>query len=216
MTSSLSIKKRLEQPQVWTFGDPETSTLGGWDDHYLTPGHTHECHPDYKAVPIGNPYGFMMCVKRDTSPKKSCNDTSEYTEKKENGYFRYSSDLYNTKAKRPVQLYNPDFYNERRTPNEGLLITDDYLHLPIKYNGSGVYPIHTPTDSTTPYPPGYFEYGYSRKLKPPYKYDIVRGIQAYPVYRNMQQYNQPMTPIDPLFLNEPGNCPSGKYQYNSP
>jgi len=204
MTSSLSLQKRKERPDLWTFGDPETSTLGGWEDHYITPGHTHECAPGFKATPIGNPYGFMVCTRINTEPQRPCNSI-DYSSV--NGYNRYSSDLYNPKKDFPRQVYNPDYYSDRRTPNERILIQRDYLHLPIKFNATGITPIHTPTDSNTPYPPGYFEYGYSSNTCPPYVYDVTRAVQAYPVWRNMQQYNQPTKPITDLKL---------KGQYQSP
>lgn len=187
MTSSWLLKNRKLHAQRWgisNFGDPDNA-LGGWEDHYLIPGGTKECHPDYVAHPIGSPYGFMMCVKRkfpngqglDAGPTMCPFQPAD-----NNGMKKFTSDLYDPHKRTQSQMYNPDNYYNRTTPNEEYLHRFDYLARPMWYDGTGVHPIHTPG------PRRYNEYGFSYTTLPPYKYDVQRLQQPYPVWKREQEF----------------------------
>lgn len=185
MTSSWLLQKRKEMGNVWgiqNFGDPNNA-LGGWEDHYITPGHTSECHPNYEAIPIGNPYGFMVCKKRkykngrDMSTVLDPIDPSRF-----NGYHKYRSDIYRPWREKPIQITDPYKYELRTIPNESYLQRNDYIARPLFYSGTGIQPIHTPGDRK------YYEYGYSYNDYPPYKYDITQLHQRYPVWKEEKKY----------------------------
>ena len=182
MTASAALTKRKRMAPTWKFGFPD-SPLGGWEDHYLTPG-DHPCHPNYVSIPIGSPYGFQVCVKRKGHCGKTLDvpqveiDPSEW-----NGYNKYQADMYRPWRDSQIQMYDPYAYSDRRTPNQSELITDDYLHLPIKYNGTGINPVHTPGDVR------FYEYGYSYTKNPPYKYDVQRLEQGYPVWKDEKKFH---------------------------
>nr|QBK86390.1 MAG: uncharacterized protein LCMAC102_01850 [Marseillevirus LCMAC102] len=199
MTSSWALTKRKEMADVWNvsnFGNPENS-LGGWEDHYIINGACRECHPDFEAIPIGNPYGFMVC-KRRKFPVKPNNmiDASKYPDgmsldvphdpidpSQFNGYNKYMADMYRPWRTTQIQLSNPYNYYDRTTPNEALLHQKDYLAREIYYSGNGIKPVHTPGQRK------YSEYGYSFTNSPPYKYDVTRLHQAYPVWKDTQIYH---------------------------
>jgi len=220
MTSSWLLSQRKKQKSVWNidnFSNPG-NTLGGWEDHYITPGHTHECHPDYTAIPIGNPYGFMVC-KRKTEKKvcENCgfeNDipikgtsvaSSNQNRKclscqkildvvsnenlhKLNGYHKFSADLYRPWQKEAIQITDPYSYYSRKTPNEQYLHANDYLSREIVYNSNGIDPIHTPG------PRKYREYGFAFTPKiPPRKYDVQQLHQKYPYWEKEMLRNGDMT-----------------------
>lgn len=194
MTSSLSLLKRRQMGNIWNidnFSYPGEDPLGGWEDHYVTDGANGECLPSYYAIPIGNPYGFMMCVKRKGDGGKTLDiiqdpiDASRW-----NGYHKYSADMYRPWRKTAIQHFDPLYYHDRRTPHEAELIANDHLRLPMKYNATGVSPIHTP--GKPPEKTRFFEYGFSyTDDHPPYKYDITREQQPYPVWKNTQEYHYP-------------------------
>lgn len=201
MTSSVYVKQRVADAQKWDFGDIS--------DHYLRPW--GECHPDYKAIPIDNPYGVKVCVKRHPEP------TSPPVF---NGYFRASPKLYepitsqleqrNSRsftAKYVTQAgRNPQRYSDRRMPHEQDLLRSDYPKLDINYEGTGIRPLHAPNDEYGPY----YQYGFSytphensnpRSMEwhpriathpsqtvPPVKYDITRLQQPYPVWKDEHSY----------------------------
>lgn len=173
---------------VWdisNFGDTNNS-LGGWEDHYITDGASHECHPDYEAIPIGNPYGFMVCKKKKYPNGRGLDsaydpiDPSVY-----NGYNRYQADLYQPWQETPIQMTNPYNYYDRTVPNETFFHQRDYLSRETQYSGTGVRPIHTPG------PRKYLEYGfaYGQRATPPYKYDVTQLHQRYPQWREIQIYH---------------------------
>lgn len=186
MTSSLALKKRKEMCPIWNFEQPGDS-LGGWESHYITPGGTHECHPDYEATPIGNPYGFMICRKRQLPQPKPELQYNNSDENNSNGYHKYQVNLYDPNIKTPVQPYNPYYMKDRRTPYQADLIREDYLDRDFKYNGTGVKAIHTPP-GTGDSGEKYYEYGYSYIDRPPYKYDITRLQQPYPVWKAEKEF----------------------------
>lgn len=211
MTSSWALSKRKERPDIWGVGNltesvSENSPLGGWEDHYVTPGHTHECHPDFKAIPIGNPYGFMMCVRKKASQLNECRGYARIggsvpDPQKLNGVVRFSNDLYDPRRIQPRQDFNPTPIAQRQgldprraaIPNLQYLIENDYIYRPFNYNGTGIGPAFA-TEGTPnpniPSPPytrdgeGRFpSYAYSALRNPPYKFDITRLEQPYPVWR---------------------------------
>ncbi len=205
MTSSFVIKKIDEQRNLWTYARPH-ATLGGMEDRYLrTEG---ECHPDFAAVPIGNPTGMKMCVRKPDACGNTIGDTQEAKQKQliegTQGYFRGSVDLYDVYRMEPYQQINPEAYATRRTPWEADLIRRDYLHKPINYGGSGINPVRTPhqkLDANSPY----WEYDFTftpmedkltgRRIAtkfsenvPPPKYDINQLHQRYPVWKREGEY----------------------------
>ncbi len=194
MTSSLALLRRRQMGNVWNidkFSYPGESPLGGWEDHYITNGATGECHPNYYAIPIGNPYGFMVCVKRKGYEGKTLDvPQREIDPSIFNGYNKYMADLYRPWRKTAIQHFNPYYYFDRRTPHEAELIQNDHIRLPMKYNGTGVNPIRTP--GRPPEKTRFFEYGYSHTdERPPYKYDTTRQQQPYPVWKDEQEFHYP-------------------------
>jgi len=179
MTSSWSLTKRkqmrdLDGRLTWDvtkFGNPNDG-MGGEASQFITPGHTHECPPGYVATSIGNPYGFLMCSKKEITPSQI--DPSVY-----NGYNRYQADLY-TPNELPRQISDAYGYYDRVIPNESFLHQYDYIAREIRYDGIGVTPLRTPG------PRPYAEYGFSYTKDPPYKYDIQQLHQKYPLWKEEQ------------------------------
>lgn len=188
MTSSWQLKQRKLQKERWAvsnFGDPNNS-LGGWEDHYIIPGGTRECHPDYTAHPIGNPYGFMICAKRKFPNGKgldSGNTMCPMQVADMNGFHRYSADLYDPRKETQTQMYNPDDYYKRTTPHEEFFHTHDFLTREIHFNSTGIRPIHVGGDRK------YLEYAMSYTNSPPSrKYDVTRLHQLYPIWKEEQSH----------------------------
>lgn len=182
MTSSWALTKRKQMMdpdgnKTWSISkfSSQDDGMGGWSNHYITPGHTHECAPGYKNTPIGNPYGFGMCVKMD-QPTPTI-DPSVF-----NGYNRYQTDLYDPTNEVPRQVSNPYGFYERRIPNESFLRQRDYISREIKYDGIGTKLWRTPG------PVKYKEYGFGFDKEPPYKYDIQQLHQKYPLWKEEQIY----------------------------
>lgn len=191
---------------VSNFGDTDNA-LGGWEDHYITPGGTHECHPDYEAIPIGNQYGFMVCKKRKYPNGKGMDVVQDPIDPSQfNGYNKYMSDLYRPWRTTQIQMTDPYNYYDRTTPNESMLHQRDYLAREIQYSGAGIKPVHTPGDRK------YHEYGYSYTSEPPYKYDVQRLHQAYPIWTETQKYHgMPQSSIDELDQTYNSSVPSGTW-----
>lgn len=198
MTSSFTIKKINEQRDLWNYALPN-ATLGGMEDRYIrTQG---ECHPDFAAIPIGNPQGANLCVRR----LDPCGNTigtmlqrkSEKQIEDSQGFYRGSVNLYDVKDMVPYQQINPEEYSSRRIPWEGDLVRRDYLHRQINYGATGITPVRTPhelLDADKPYWSYDFVYTpiedpltgrrVATKLSdnvPPPKYDITQLHQRYPV-----------------------------------
>jgi len=115
------------------------------------------------------------------------------------GYHRGSVDLYDPKQNFPNQKWNPQYYSDRRIPYEQDLLRADYIRLPLEFSGTGIKTTRIPhelRDSDQPY----FQYGYSftqkeddatgnrtatrwDQTRPPYKYDITRLHQPYPIWK---------------------------------
>lgn len=197
MTSSWMLKQRKLHADRWSisnFGDPNNA-LGGWEDHYMIPGGTKECHPDYVAHPIGGPYGFMICARKKFGNNEDMSIGSSvcsFQPSDQNGYKRYSSNLYDTRQKTPTQLYNPDSYHDRRIPYEEYLHANDYLSRPLAYDGTGTRPIHTPPSTQGQ---KYSEYGFSYTTSiAPAKYDVRRLHQAFPIWKAEQEFTGVIPP----------------------
>ncbi len=193
MTSSWLLEQRKKNWPIWSisnFGNPDNS-LGGWEDHYIVDGAHRECHPDYQAIPMGNPYGFMVCKKKKYPDGRGLDtphdpiDPSGY-----NGYNKYQADLYRPWRETAIQITDPYNYYDRTIPNEEFLHRRDYIARETQYNGTGVTPIHTPG------PRKYREYGFAYSdagegvvAKPPYKYDVTQLHQRYPQWKEIQIYH---------------------------
>ena len=130
MTSSFRLQKRFEERDNWSFDESPV----GYGDVYIRP--FGECHPDFKAHPIGHPEGVKVCVRR---PKPPVN-----TKPVENGFFRYSYNLYDPKARKPTQMYNPTAPIDRRIPNESYLVSKDYISRGTRFNSTGLEALRTP------------------------------------------------------------------------
>lgn len=192
MTSSLLLTKRKQLGDIWNirnFSRPGLP-LGGWEDHYIINGATRVCSPDYYGIPIGNPYGFTVCVKKRDQEGRAANAPPKKVDySKYNGTHKFSADLYDPSKTEQTQLFNPYAYSDRRlVDNHEELIRDDYLRLPMKYNGIGIKPVR---------PVGYEKrknFGFSYlKDNPPYKYDVTRLVQPYPVWKNEQEQLTPVS-----------------------
>jgi len=203
MSATFMLKKRMEQGNTWKFGLPG-SVMGGQDDSYVRP--FGNCHPDYMGIPIGNPEGVLMCVRRvdecgrrfgNTLQQKSNADIQDL-----NGYQRAAVNLYDPTAQLPTQKWNPQYFSDRRIPWEQDLIRHDYLRWPIKYDATGVEVLHAPAQGRDEGKP-YYQYAYDftpvedpdtgmRVAKsindnaPEIKYDITRLHQAYPLWKSEQ------------------------------
>lgn len=202
MTSSFMLQERIKEKDRWTFQLPDNPTMSGQDDHYLRP--FGRCHPDFKEIPIGNPYGVKVCLRRTQQNGERIGDYKVPGDQN-NGYYRGSVNLYNPRQQYPTQKWNPYNYSDRRIPWEQDLIREDYLRLPIKYNGTGLKLLnqpdecsvpqngkqYTPSSGRLPHRGGFYEYGYSYTPKedkltglrtasrpdqsiPERKYDITR------------------------------------------
>jgi hypothetical protein len=183
MTSSFLLKKRKEMGDVWNianFSNPSQDSLGGWEDHYIINGACRECGPGFEAVPIGNPYGFMICRRRTDYKGKSFDLPQDIDYSQFNGYHKFSADLYRPWRKTQIQEYDPYDYYDRVVPNEDYLHSRDYLARDTKYNATGIKPIHTPR--TNPGEP-YREYGFSYTSNLPYKYSVQQAQQRYPLFK---------------------------------
>ncbi len=188
MTSSWMLTQRRLNSDKWAisnFGDPNNA-LGGWEDHYMIPGGTKECHPDYIAHPIGDAYGFMICARKKFANGMDMSSGTRVCPTQpadQNGWHRKASNLYDQRQTTQSQMYNPDNYYRRTVPNEEYLHANDYLARPLWYSGTGVAPTRTPGDRR------YSEYGYSFTQSPaPMKYDVSRLHQVFPIWEGEQAY----------------------------
>lgn len=177
MTSSWSLAQRKKMGNVWNIKNFGESSL----DHHIINGAHRECSPGYLNTPIGNQYGFSVCSKIIRPDGKDLNaplplngEIADY-----NGYNKYRVDLYSGPDVLPTQLSNPYGFYDRKVPNESFLHQYDYLTREIKYNGIGVKPLRTPQTGFSPR----LEYGFSFDNAPPYKYDIQRLEQPYPIFK---------------------------------
>lgn len=213
MTSTFVIKKIQQQRNLWTYALPG-ATLGGMEDRYIRSD--GECHPDFAAVPIGNPTGTKMCVRKTDSCGNSIGDTmmakSRQNIDETQGYFRGSVDLYDVRAMEPYQQINPDAYSSRHIPWEADLIRRDYLHRPINYGGTGINPTRIPHQKFDEDKP-YWSYDWTftpvedpltgkriatspTQNVPPPKYDVTQLHQRYPIAKREAEYVGNPYPVD--------------------
>jgi hypothetical protein len=207
MTSAFMLKERIKQRDRWTFELSGNDTMRGQDDHYLRP--YERCHPDYMEIPIGNPYGVKVCVRKVQPNGKRVGDYSDVLKDadKNNGYYRGSVNLYNPCQKYPTQKWNPQNYSDRRIPWEQDLLRDDYLRLPIKYDATGIRLLNQPAElnesNNNQKYKGFYKYGYSftpkedkdtgmrvpgAQSRPELKYDVTRPYpQPYELWKSEQK-----------------------------
>ena len=198
MTSSFMIKERMKRPEIWAlpYGkfDESESVYHGQDLHYLRP--FGNCHPDFEEIPIGNPYGVKVCVRKNIKKEREFMENVKEEQKTLQGYHRGSADLYDVTAEQPRQVSNPQAFCDRRIPNEKFLVKGDYLKWEVKYNTTGLESLHFPQ----PYLNGnegpqdfrkqgpFYKYAYDMSNTiPPVKYDVTRLHQPYPIWKEEQQ-----------------------------
>jgi hypothetical protein len=185
MTSSWLLAQRKKTPSwdISNFGDPNNS-LGGWEDHYIVNGAVNECRAGFEAIPIGNPYGFMVCKKQKYKNGEGLDviqnpvDASKF-----NGHYRKVADLYDPTREAPIQISNPVGYHNRKAPNQSYLHQFDYFEREMHYVGDGIKAFY-PRGSTR-----YQDYGFAYSDDPPYKYDITQLVQKYPTWKAAQIHN---------------------------
>lgn len=205
MTSTFVLDNIHKQKNLWTYSLPG-SPLGGLEDRYLKV--QGKCHPDFVSVPIGHPNGMKMCLRKPGNCGGEIGD-SLHAEAKRNidesqGYWRGSVNLYDTKQRLPTQQINPEHYSSRRTPWEGDLVREDYIHHQMRYSGTGINPVRTPhqlMDKNHPYFENDFSFtpredpitgkriatSLDESLPPP-KYDVTQLHQRYPVWKRESEY----------------------------
>jgi hypothetical protein len=184
MSGSADLYRRLKNRDIMINA---SDGLGGWSDNYITPGGTHECHPDFVATPIGDdPFGFLVCRRKQTdttqTPKKPSKynhiltDTSVTTNQV---YDLYSNDP--LKEPRRTKLGGqPLALQDRRLPYQAHYQGSDYYRDPILYRGIGIEKLNADIGML-----GYREnkYFFSR---PPPKMDITQAVQPYELWKREQ------------------------------
>ena len=198
MTSSLELQKRIQDPN-WQLPHGVH-----WSDVYIRP--FNNCHPDYVTVPIGNkPGGVKMCIRKrnadGSDPKHfSLQRNKEYFEKVNhsksfiesdivNGYHKYQSRLYSHDPKtshEPIRTLSHGVCM-RRPPYEEENIRRDLIKQEIRYNGTGINPMTTPSGKNDEGRKMYVEYSAQILKQAPKKFDVTRLEQPFPLY---QQYHK--------------------------
>ena len=189
MSSSFRLYKRRQDKAVWTIpGDSE--------NHYVRP--FGECHPEYTALPIGNPDGVKICTRSVPEipfvPKADPQRT-------QNRYYKFASRLYDPANPQPVQMRNPSKYNDRFGPNRGIYLAKDYYRPEIKYDGIGGYPQPTCADRAL------YEYGVSMIPNRP-GFEVTRLHQVASLWDSSVDYHLPSVvaqdpPCSPVVLGQP-------------
>lgn len=187
MSGSADLYRKLKSKSFQA--DTESDGIGGLSDNYMTPGGTHECHPDFVATPIGkDPYGFLIC-RRKKDPRPS--PLGEVT------YSKYSPilsdvshttnqtyDLFtgnpNQEPRRTRLGGQPLALQDRRLPHQAHLQGSDYYRDPVLYRGTGIERLEKPIGTL-----GYREnkYYFSR---PPPVYDVTFAVQPYELWKREQ------------------------------
>jgi len=207
MTSSADLAYRLKHNPIPIDG---TGPLGGWEDSYITPGHTHECHPDFVATPIGDsPYGFLVCQRKKSpeghpleSAKRGNRVGIHSTPHQTNQRYRpiLEERVYNTSQSHHLYDITPGAHNsrtdlggqpnhlfDRRPPHQAHLQGVDYYRDCTRYRGIGIEKIETK--------PGQFahqEHKYFHSSVPP-KFDITHAVQPYDLWKREQMRNKHFT-----------------------
>lgn len=182
MTSSADLAYRLKHNPIPIDG---SGPLGGWEDVYITPGHTHECHPDFIATPIGDsPYGFLVCQR-----KKNSEGLPMGTPMPRHGTGRIvrHSQSYNLYDDTPNALPGitrlggqPRSLPDRRPPHQAHLQGNDYYRDPIRYRGIGIEKIDAVQGEF-----GYQENKYYHSTPPP-QYDVTHAVQPFELWKREQ------------------------------
>jgi len=172
MSSSFRLYKRRQDKDVWTIpGDSQA--------HYIRV--VGECHPDYTALPIGNPDGVKICTR--TTPEMFIPPRPD-PELGVNRYFKFASRLYEPWNPDPVQMRNPSAYKDRFGPHQGYYLAHDYYRSEVKYDGIGGYPMPTCYDKAL------YEYGVAQIPDPP-PFEINRLHQLKPMWDESVRYHTP-------------------------
>lgn len=207
MTSSADLAYRLKHNPIPVDG---TGPLGGWEDSYITPGHTHECHPDFVATPIGDsPYGFLVCQRKKTpnghvlehakrGSRVGIHATPHQTNQRyrpileDRGYaLTQSHHVYDAKRKAHASRTDlggqPRYLPDRRPLHQAHLQGVDYNKDCIRYRGIGIEKIETY--------PGQFSHQENKYYHsaPPPKYDITHTVQPYDLWKREQLRNKHFT-----------------------
>lgn len=184
MTSSSKLAYRLKHNPIQIDG---SGPLGGWEDNYITPGHTHECHPDFVATPIGNsPYGFLVCQRKKSPPAPPSTPTRRGVTTSQS--YNLYDDTPNAHPRRSDLGGQPRLLHDRRPPNQAHLQGSDYYRDPIKYRGIGIERV-----DAVPGQYGYEENKYYYSSAPP-RYDVTQAVQPYELWRLEQLRHNHFTP----------------------
>jgi hypothetical protein len=192
MSSSYRLKKRMETPQY------DMSYMNATPfNHYIAVN--KECSPQFKAYPIGSPWGVKVCVLKDDYGVQGCNkgavsdfkvidkklQSQQPAQKLINrddpsrtcpSISRKVVDLYDPTAKEPYSLNNPYPYAVRaRVPNDDVLIPNNTLVKPIYFDGIGFSDKYSP-DQTT-------DYAYDMVPNAPARYDVTQLIDKYALWK---------------------------------
>jgi len=194
MSSSFRLFKRRQEKNLWTIPGPS-------ENHYIRV--FGECHPEYTALPIGQPDGVKICSR--TAPEIPYLPKPD-PERTKNRYYKFASRLYEPANPKPVQMLNPTAYDDRFGPNRGIYLDKDYYRSEVKYDGLGGYPLPTCTDRAR------YEYGVSQISKRP-SYDVTRLHQLGPLWDQSVQYHSPETeaaeqPCQNIVLGDPVHHPT--------
>jgi hypothetical protein len=194
MSSSFRLFKRRQEKNLWTIPGPP-------EHHYIRP--FGECHPEYTALPIGQPDGVKICSR--TAPEIPYLPKPD-PERTKNRYYKFSSRLYEPENPKPVQMLNPTAYDDRFGPHRGIYLAKDYYRSEVKYDGIGGYPLPTCTDRAR------YEYGVSQIADRP-SYDVTRLHQLAPMWERSVQYHSPETeaveqPCQNIVLGDPVHHPT--------
>lgn len=184
MSGSADLYRRLKNRDIMIDG---SDGLSGFSNVYITPGGTHECHPDFVATPIGtDPYGFLVCrrkivnepVKRAPFMKYHLTN-SDTTVSKVQTYDLYSSDP-NAQPRRTLLGGQPLELQDRRLPNQAHLQGVDYYRDPVLYRGIGIENLEKDIGQF-----GYREnkYFFSRPMA---KFDINFAVQPFDLWKREQ------------------------------
>ena len=107
MSSSFRLFKRRQEKNLWTIPGPS-------ENHYIRA--FGECHPEYTALPIGQPDGVKICSR--TAPEIPYLPKPD-TERTKNRYYKFSSRLYEPENPKTVQMLKPTASEDRSGPHRG-------------------------------------------------------------------------------------------------
>lgn len=186
MSGSADLYRKLKSGSFRA--DTESDGIGGLSDNYMTPGGTHECHPDFVATPIGkDPYGFLICRRKkdlhsapqEVTYSKYSPILSDVSHTTNQTYDLFSNDP-NQEPRRTRLGGQPLALRDRRLPNQAHLQGSDYYRDPVLYRGTGIERLEKPIGAL-----GYREnkYYFSR---PPPAYDVTFAVQPYELWKREQ------------------------------